>query len=102
MRSIKRKFEKVEKKHPEWSSYIVFADAIYGQKFCRDVVMKHFNKLVKKDDYEKKDKKAILRFLVSLSNELRKGQNHLETAEKEASTEDCELVYIYEDLTDKQ
>jgi hypothetical protein len=71
MRSIQARFKVVEKKYPGWSSYIAFADAIWGQGFCRDRLVRHFNKLVDIGDYEKEEKKAIIKFLLSLSNEPR-------------------------------
>ena len=67
MRSIQARFKQNEAKYPCWSSYIVFADAIWGQNFCRDRLTRHFNKLVDIGDYDKTEKKAIIKFLLSLS-----------------------------------
>jgi len=75
MRSIKARFKAVEVKHPEWSSYVVFATAIYNQGFCKDKIHRNFNNLVSKDDYHKSEKKEILRFLIAHSNGLRNTEN---------------------------
>jgi hypothetical protein len=75
MRSIEARFRIIKTRHPEWSSYISFADAIYGQNFCKDKISRHFNKLVEIGDYDRADKKVILSFLVSLSKSLRRTEN---------------------------
>ncbi len=75
MRSIKARFKRVELEHPDWSSYVVFSSAIHGQGFCEDMIHRHFNQLVDKDDYHKSEKKEILRFLVLHSKGLRNTEN---------------------------
>ncbi len=77
MRSIEARFKKVESEHPDWSSYVCFANAIYGQGFCKDKIHRHLNKLVEKDDYHKSEKKEILRFLVAHSDTLRGTENEV-------------------------
>lgn len=68
MRSIQRRFEKIAKRNPLWSSYICFAEAVKFQQFSRDTIHYWFNKLVEKDDYAKSEKKDILKYLCDLSN----------------------------------
>jgi len=75
MKSIKRKFEKLSKQHPDWSTYTCFAEMVYTQFFNQKVISRWFNKLVDKDDYDKKDKNDILAFLGSLQKELRSVKN---------------------------
>lgn len=68
MRSIERRFNKFNTKNPGLSSYINFSQAIKGQKFSRDLINRWFNKLVDKDDYDKKDKRELIEYLTNLSN----------------------------------
>lgn len=44
-----------------------FAQAISGQGFSENNLSRWFNKLVEKDDYDKKDRKQIIKNLVLLS-----------------------------------
>ncbi len=74
MKSLERRFNNITKKNHSWSSYICFAEAITGQKFSRQTIHRWFNKLVEKDDYDKKDKKAILSHLWDLTNDLEDNQ----------------------------
>ncbi len=66
MRSIERRFSNLQQKRPELSSLINFGDAIRKQGFSADTIHRWF-KLVEADDYEKRDKRAILEHLVSLT-----------------------------------
>ncbi len=68
MKSIQRRFDDISNKNPYWSSYICFAEAIKQQKFNKESIQIWFNKLVNKDDYDKKDKKTLLDQLYILSN----------------------------------
>ena len=67
MRSIERRFSNLQQKQPLVSSFMNFSGAIKGQGFSTGMIHRWFNKLVDKDDYEKKDKRAILKHLVSVS-----------------------------------
>lgn len=68
MKSIKRRFDMMTGKNQRWSSYICFAEAIKQQKLNKESIQIWFNKLVSKDDYDKKDKKTLLDQLCILSN----------------------------------
>ncbi len=68
MKSMQRRFDCISNKNPHWSSYICFAEAIKQQKFNKESIQIWFNKLVDKDDYDKKDKKTLLDQLYDLSN----------------------------------
>ena len=69
MRSLKRVFLKIRKDNPYWSDYVCFAEAIARRKFSKRTISYHFNRLVDRDDYAKRDKKEILEQLFELSNE---------------------------------
>lgn len=67
MRSIERRFHKITKGNPCWSSYICFAEAIKVQEFSRPIIGKWFLRLVDKSEYEKKDERKLLKQLYELS-----------------------------------
>ncbi len=71
MRSIERRFLNLQQKRPELSSLINFGAAIKSRRFSVDTIHRWFNKLVDTDDYERRDKRVILRHLVFLSNPVR-------------------------------
>jgi len=66
MRSIERKFNNIEERNPRWSSYLCFAETVKAHKFSRQMIHRWFQKLVEKSDYDRKDKKVILRHLENL------------------------------------
>ncbi len=68
MRSIQRRFNEIRLKNQDFSTYMSFARSIRNQQFSRDAINRWFNKLVDKDDYNKRDKKALLDYLFKLSN----------------------------------
>jgi len=62
MKSIARRFNKINQKNPGLSNMSCFAMAITDQNFSHQTITRGFNKLVDKDDYDKKDKKEIIAF----------------------------------------
>ncbi len=66
MRSIQRRFNSL--KHKNLTSFVMFSNAIKGQRFSKGMISRWFNKLVDKDDYEKRDKKTLIKHLELLSN----------------------------------
>jgi len=68
MRSIEARFLKVKEKNQSLGDYPIFAKAIRGQRFSKDIISRHFNKLVPKSDYDVKDKKTLITQLVKISN----------------------------------
>ena len=75
MKSLERRFIHLVNKNLYWSTYTCFSQALINQNFQPSTVIRLFNKLVDKDDYEKKDKRAITAFLFSLQNRLRTTEN---------------------------
>ena len=67
MRSIQRRFSILQQKRPQISSLLNFGAAIQGQAFSSDTIQRWFNRLVEKEDYERCDKRTILRHLLFLS-----------------------------------
>lgn len=73
MKSIERRFNRVSQRNPHWSTIICFAEAIENQKFSRQSIAKWFNRLVDVNDYDKADKKTIIRQMCVISNTFEEG-----------------------------
>jgi hypothetical protein len=73
MKSIQRRFNKIQQKNPYWSSIVCFNEAIKEQSFSRKSIYYWFSKLVNKNDYQKCDKKTMLHFSLSLSKRPEEG-----------------------------
>ncbi len=67
MKSLERRFKGIVARHPFWSSYVSFAEAVKGQNFNRKSLQYWFNKLVEKDDYSLVDKKRLIANLENLN-----------------------------------
>ena len=75
MKSIARRFNRIQKKYNSWSTNTCFAMSVLSQNFSRQTISRGFNKLVEKSDYDKKDKKTITAFhfrLTKLAEETQK------------------------------
>jgi hypothetical protein len=72
MRSLERVFNKIKQENPLWSDYLCFAETVKGKKFSRQTIGQYFNRLVDKDDYDKRYKKTLLKQLSELSQGDRK------------------------------
>lgn len=66
MKSLERRFKKIQDENPALGDYICFARAITGQNFSERIITFWFNKLVPKDDYLKEEKKDLIKHLMSL------------------------------------
>jgi len=72
MRSIQARFEKIKEKDPGLGHYTAFVQAISGQGFSKDKISRQMKKLlIENHDYQKPDKKALLRQLELATNTLR-------------------------------
>jgi len=67
MKSLKRVFSKIRSENPFWSDYICFAEAVRGRKFSRKTIIRNFNSLLDREEYEKGEKGEIIEHLVELS-----------------------------------
>jgi hypothetical protein len=67
MRSIARRFSNLQNKRPDLSSLMNFGSTIRSQQFSKNMLYRWFNTLVEKSDYERSDKRIILKHLVALS-----------------------------------
>ena len=68
MRSLQRRFNEVQLNNSDLSTFVVFVRAIRNQKFTKGVIAEWFNRLVDVEDYDTKDKKALMVHLLELSN----------------------------------
>ena len=66
MKSIERRFVKLQQSNPASSSYINFASAIGGGRFTSNTIRRWFSRLVDKEEYTQSDKTAIFAHLDSL------------------------------------
>ena len=71
MKSIERRFVKLQQSRLGWSSYMCFAGAVGNGRFSPSSIRRWFHRLVEKDDYCQEDKRAIFAYLDTLSNPLR-------------------------------
>lgn len=67
MKSVKRKFQDVQKRHQFWSSYVCFAETVARSNYSKKAVYFWFNRLVDPDDYVASEKQSVLAHLVTLS-----------------------------------
>ena len=70
MKSLERRFNNISQLNPYWSSYVCFTEAVKDQNFSQRIISKYFNTLVEKDDYNKRDKKELIKNLLSLSEKI--------------------------------
>lgn len=63
----KRKFQEIQKERPHHSTLMNFIGVVKGRKLKRDVIRRHFNNLVEKDDYKRSEKDEILEQIYQIS-----------------------------------
>lgn len=68
MISIKSTFNKIQNKQPYLGACIIIAQAVRGKRFTQSSITREFTKLVPKDEYDKKERRAIIKFLTEISN----------------------------------
>ncbi len=88
MRSLKRVFEKLKRKNPNWSDYACFSHAILRKGFSKKIVSRYFNNLVDKGDYSRGEKKEVLEQLFWLSQKTKIGLRKADSEGKLAIIED--------------
>ena len=68
MRSLERRFNIQQDKHPYYSTLVNFGHAVEHQRFTQPIIAKYFNLLVEKSDYQASDRDAIIEHLLQLSH----------------------------------
>ncbi len=67
MRSIKARFENIQKKNPDFNTLICFNIATRHRGFKKKKLAENFNKLVDKNNYFKNEKKELISSIVEAS-----------------------------------
>ncbi len=75
MKSLRRRFNRVESKNQHWNSYLCFTEAIRGQNFNEQAIRRWFHQLVNKEDYFIKEKTAIIQFLLAHTKSTEEDKN---------------------------
>ena len=65
-KTIRQAYEKVAAKHPEWGSVVAFNIAIAGRGYSRQRIAYWFHKIVKRDEYIRRENRQILNYAYSL------------------------------------
>lgn len=68
MRSIARRFKKIEKKNEGHGACEMLAKAVRNQKFTQDSITREFTKLVPEYEYAKNERRALIKWLTEVSN----------------------------------
>lgn len=85
MKSIERRFAKLQQVEPEAGSYIHFARAVEGGQFAPVSIRRWFYRLVEKEEYERGDTGELFAHLDQLSNLLRTTKIRGTAIQEEAS-----------------
>lgn len=68
MRSIRTEFLRISRREPNLGSYIIFARVISHRRLARRNILKWFDRLVDRKDYEIKEKNSLIDHLEDLTN----------------------------------
>ena len=67
----KYEFSEIKRLNPYWSDYTCFTETIKNRKTLHPrLIRKWFSKLVNLDEYAKKDKNAVVQYLIKLAHGL--------------------------------
>ena len=75
MRTLEHHFARVQSKNPLLGHYSCMYQAVRGKKFNEETISRWFTVLVDEDDYDRSDRRELIRQLVEAS------QNPLRTTE---------------------
>ncbi len=75
MKSLERRFKKVREGNSFWSAYVCLSEAAKEQGFSRQAISRWFNKLVPKEDYCAKTKKALIAYLEEVTRPVTTTEN---------------------------
>lgn len=70
MKTIKKDFEELKNKVPEWGDYIILLTVVKGKGYSKQVLGKAFNSLVSKEQYDKSEKNDYLEYLWKKNSEV--------------------------------
>jgi hypothetical protein len=69
MRSVEHRFKYIQRMKPEWSTWTCFAKTVQGRNFSKETIREHFNALVDKNEYVRKEKSGLLKYLYTLTKD---------------------------------
>lgn len=64
MEMFEQRFNELSKKKPDWSSYIVFSTVVHQYNYSLSFIREAFDEFVKKGDYLRSEKEALILGLV--------------------------------------
>ena len=67
MKSIKKRFDIMRDKYPNYSDFVVFGETVKDMNFDRDKLVKWFGKLVPKDDWVGCPEQTIIKHFLELT-----------------------------------
>lgn len=70
MRSIKNSFDKIQNKQKCLGAVIALSEAVKDKRYNQDTITRAFTKLVPKDEYDKSERRGLIKHLTNLSNPL--------------------------------
>lgn len=68
MRSIEAIFRKISRRNKDLSSYMCLCLTVKGRGYSLRTIQRSFKKFADLDDYDSKDRKALVEHLVKLTN----------------------------------
>lgn len=67
--TFKQALDKSIEKNPCWGMYIHLCDILQESGASRNEILKHFNKYMPEDEYDKEEKKELIDYLVLISKD---------------------------------
>ena len=87
MKSVRRLFEKIARENPNWGSVIVFNHIVNQKNFSNDKIGRWFSILVDKNEYDRSEKKMILKDIYARNSMLNRTKNEGKTPLREEQIE---------------
>lgn len=67
--TFKQALDKSIEKNPCWGMYIHLCDILQEYGASRNEILKHFNKYMPEDEYDKEEKKELIDYLILISKD---------------------------------
>jgi len=69
MNNIKKDFEELKSKMIDWGDYIILLTVVKGKGYSKQTLIRAFNSLVSKEQYDKSEKNDYIEYLVRKASE---------------------------------
>ena len=63
MKKIKKDFEELKSKVPDWGDYVILLTVVKGKKYSKTIITHAFDSLVSKEQYDKSEKDDYIDYL---------------------------------------